>query len=142
MLPFFSKWMEKRAKKEKTFAEKLAEKEALSKPKGITAPGLTKMRLDATKAYYQTQAPKYPKIKGEKYRRRSWALREGYAWNPLLKWPVNSPCWCGSKKKAKKCCKPFIPHSCTKELAATIHFLWEDLMLGRKTLPGVPRKKK
>ena len=27
--------------------------------------------------------------------------------NPLVaKWPVNAPCFCGSKKKAKKCCQP------------------------------------
>lgn len=28
---------------------------------------------------------------------------QGYAWNPLREWPRNEVCFCGSKKKAKKC---------------------------------------
>lgn len=29
-----------------------------------------------------------------------------YVENPLLKYPRNLPCWCGSSHKAKSCCLP------------------------------------
>lgn len=31
-------------------------------------------------------------------------LLDGNKWNPLLKYPRNEPCYCGSNKKFKKCC--------------------------------------
>ncbi len=34
------------------------------------------------------------------------ALKPGYSWNPLKKFPRNAFCPCGSKVKFKKCCKP------------------------------------
>jgi hypothetical protein len=33
-------------------------------------------------------------------------LRSQFAPNPLLKYPRNEACWCGSGEKAKKCCIP------------------------------------
>lgn len=35
-----------------------------------------------------------------------WFLRTEFAKNPLLKYPRNIKCWCGSHKKAKFCCLP------------------------------------
>lgn len=29
---------------------------------------------------------------------------EGNDWNPMLKYPRNETCYCGSRKKYKKCC--------------------------------------
>ncbi len=31
---------------------------------------------------------------------------DGYAWNPLAKYPRNEDCFCKSRKKFKKCCLP------------------------------------
>lgn len=31
------------------------------------------------------------------------AIRGGYEWNPLKKYPRNTPCYCGSKIKFKHC---------------------------------------
>lgn len=31
--------------------------------------------------------------------------------NPLLKWPVNGLCFCGSRKKFKKCCLSEMPRN-------------------------------
>ena len=33
----------------------------------------------------------------------------GFAYNPLLSYPRNDECFCGSKKKFKKCCLDKIP---------------------------------
>lgn len=45
------------------------------------------------------------------YRLKNWFLKKiGHELvialypNPLLKWPVNRPCFCGSGKKVKMCC--------------------------------------
>ncbi len=35
--------------------------------------------------------------------RMAWALKPGYAWNPLLKYPRNDECPCGSGTKFKNC---------------------------------------
>lgn len=44
---------------------------------------------------------------------------EGTTWNPMLKYPRNSVCYCGSKIKAKKCCLPKQPLAIDKTFAAT-----------------------
>jgi len=53
-----------------------------------------------------------------------YALRKGSQWNPILKYPRNHDCFCGSKIKFKKCCLPAAkmaietqPASLTKALA-------------------------
>lgn len=43
--------------------------------------------------------------------------KPGYVWNPTLNYPRNSPCFCKSGKKFKKCCLSLIPPTCTKEKA-------------------------
>lgn len=32
-----------------------------------------------------------------------WIPKEGYVWNPLLKFPRNEPCFCNSGAKFKDC---------------------------------------
>lgn len=35
--------------------------------------------------------------------------KPGHAWHPFRQWPRNERCFCGSQKKAKKCCLPGLP---------------------------------
>lgn len=52
------------------------------------------------------------KSEQEKWKRLSKAaitLNRGFHWNPLLRYPRNSLCFCGSGIKSKKCCLPKIP---------------------------------
>lgn len=44
-------------------------------------------------------------------------VRGKFVWNPLLKYPENIACWCGSKKKAKVCCLPTVPETCSYKQA-------------------------
>lgn len=45
----------------------------------------------------------------------------GFAWNPLIGYPPNQQCPCGSKKKFKKChrtiMKPVIPEEIAKQMS-------------------------
>lgn len=41
--------------------------------------------------------------------KRSWSPKPGCVWNPLLEYPRNARCVCGSGKKFKSCCLPS-PH--------------------------------
>jgi hypothetical protein len=50
--------------------------------------------------------------------RVAFALKEGNAWNPLLNYPRNSPCFCNSGKKFKKCHLDTIPRFTSKAEAA------------------------
>lgn len=48
-------------------------------------------------------------------------VRSGqYASNPLMVYPRNVPCWCGSLKKAKRCCLPSVARICTIEQARAV----------------------
>src|ERR1700722_159470 len=52
------------------------------------------------------------KSEREKYTRLSKAaltLSNDMSWNPLLRYPRNALCFCGSGLKSKKCCLPKIP---------------------------------
>lgn len=44
--------------------------------------------------------------------------KPGHAWNPLLKFPRNNPCPCGSGKKFKKCCVNNVPVTLPEKDAA------------------------
>jgi hypothetical protein len=44
-------------------------------------------------------------------------LETGNEWNPMLGYPRNHYCPCGSQKKFKKCCSDKIPMAVTKEYA-------------------------
>lgn len=41
----------------------------------------------------------------------AYQLKEGSMWNPLLKFPRNSPCLCLSGKKYKHCCLKYMPRA-------------------------------
>ena len=44
--------------------------------------------------------------------------------NPLLGYPRNTPCWCGSGAKAKKCCLPKQPSVVpVKNAAMLAHYM-------------------
>lgn len=36
--------------------------------------------------------------------------KPGFSWNPLKGFPRNSPCFCGSGRKFKKCCVSILGH--------------------------------
>ncbi len=58
-----------------------------------------------------------------------YALKPGFAWNPLADYERNKACFCGSMKKFKKCCwsttSPTIPEKYLKPVQ-------EALRVGRK----------
>lgn len=43
--------------------------------------------------------------------------------NPLHSWPRNSPCFCGSGTKFKKCCRTSTPPYCLRTLALEAEIL-------------------
>ena len=47
-----------------------------------------------------------------------WALKDGFAWNPLLKIPRNFPCPCQSGAKYKDCHLKTMPRAIPSKLAA------------------------
>lgn len=55
-----------------------------------------------------------------------WLRRRGhraigqYAFNPLRNYPRNRECWCGSYRKAKRCCLPKQARLCPVEVAITL----------------------
>ena len=55
--------------------------------------------------------------------------RAGQTWNPLLKYPRNESCFCGSGKKAKRCClleieaKPTVSQEMAAEAAPLVRVL-------------------
>jgi hypothetical protein len=59
---------------------------------------------------------------------------QGYEWNPLLAFPRNNKCFCGSKIKAKKCCLPKLPRAIGKEHAKAILMNWFDIESGKMTV--------
>lgn len=55
-------------------------------------------------------------------KRTLWRPPIGMVWNPLLGYERNNPCWCDSKKKAKRCCLPLVEtkHRCVTEKEADL----------------------
>lgn len=64
-----------------------------------------------------------------------FAPAEGRAWNPLRDYPRNLPCFCGSKKKFKKCCLAKMGDTVKAEDAAKL-----KKFLGRK-VPAMEAKR-
>jgi len=65
----------------------------------------------------QKTKPEY-QLKQEAFRRLAKMARkpkESNDWNPLLKFPPNKPCPCGSGKKFKRCCRVGMPAVLPKE---------------------------
>lgn len=71
-----------------------------------------------------------------KYRRRGYRLRPGFDWNPLIGYPRNKGCWCGSGDKAKRCCMPHIARALPRNEAAVINEIWPKLLEGKLTIPA------
>jgi uncharacterized protein YchJ len=46
--------------------------------------------------------------------------KPGFVYNPLLKYPRNSPCYCGSHVKAKICCLPKTKRAVPAEAASLL----------------------
>ena len=55
-------------------------------------------------------------------------------WNPLKRFPRNSPCFCGSDKKAKKCCMPNLAPRLFYKDQQTILRVWDGLLNGTEVL--------
>lgn len=51
----------------------------------------------------------------------------GLAWNPLLGYPRNFPCHCGSQKKFKHCCVNTMSPTVTKQQAITFNKYLKDI---------------
>jgi len=66
--------------------------------------------------------------------KRRWKPLEGRDWNPLLNYPRNNPCFCGSGKKFKKCCLVNMPRTCSTRLAKdlAVQVDWAHKMLKEK----------
>ncbi len=62
---------------------------------------------------------------------KGYQLLPGNAWNPLEQWPRNEACWCGSGKKAKKCCLLKAYPVIKAELAQNIRKLMGKGIMGR-----------
>lgn len=65
---------------------------------------------------------------------RCFRLNENFAWNPLLKYPRNKGCFCGSGKKAKACCIPELISAISRAAAEAIRTRWDLLLNGRLIL--------
>jgi len=51
----------------------------------------------------------------KKFQKTLYVPARGRVFNPLRGYPRNKPCFCGSKKKFKKCCLQKMPDTITKE---------------------------
>ncbi len=79
-----------------------------------------------------------PDYKAEQQQRRRLE-RQGYVlrnkitdktemvWNPLLGYPRNFPCHCGSQKKFKHCCVNTMSPTVTKQQAITFNKYLKDI---------------
>lgn len=54
--------------------------------------------------------------------------------NPLLKYPRNAKCFCGSGKKSKVCCLPRASLSVYSSDAKIIREVWPELLAGTRRL--------
>lgn len=62
--------------------------------------------------------------------RRCFRLLEGMAFNPLLSYPPNKGCFCGSWTKFKRCCYPRQPRAISIVESNRIRENWDRLMTG------------
>ena len=71
-----------------------------------------------------------------------YRLNAGNVWSPLVKYPRNNPCFCGSGMKHKKCCQPHVsPYLSAKE-AASIQRNWEAILSGEHLIKLVDETSK
>lgn len=57
--------------------------------------------------FYPSYDPHHPVLQfKEEKPKEGYVPEAGFKWNPILKYPKNESCYCGSGKKFKKCCLP------------------------------------
>lgn len=54
--------------------------------------------------------------------------------NPLLRYPRNAKCFCGSGKKSKACCLPRVSQLVYASDAKIIRAAWPELLAGTRRL--------
>ncbi len=59
-----------------------------------------------------------------------WKCDPGNAWNPLVGFPRNAACFCGSGSKAKRCCLPRVAEFCSSKKAAELKRLMPQIVAG------------
>lgn len=74
---------------------------------------------------------------------RGFALKEGYAFNPLRSYPPNYKCWCGSNRKSKLCCLPSTPRAVKTEVALDLRRFLDavDQMKDGSPVLAIPKDK-
>jgi SEC-C motif len=89
--------------------------------------------------WYMRNPKKAVEFKSEKYRPLKAVIREPEksAWNPMLRFPRNNPCFCASGVKFKKCCLPRMTRVISKENAKFIQQYWDDFIVGKFTTKDV-----
>jgi hypothetical protein len=71
--------------------------------------------------------------------RLAYVAPKGAMWNPLLSYPRNNKCWCGSLQKAKHCCMPRASKCVSIGTGEMIKREWNKILAGRYILPQAPR---
>lgn len=61
-----------------------------------------------------------------------------YERNPLLKFPRNQDCFCGSEKKFKRCCLKYMPSEIAWNMSVLVKENWKMILSGDVTLPPAP----
>lgn len=56
----------------------------------------------------------------------------GYAWNPARDFPRNHECFCGSKKKFKKCCDGTLDDVIPKDKVEKIKQFLKEFIAGKR----------
>ena len=86
-------------------AEAGRREEARAKAEHLAEMARAARNAELTKA----QQNRANKDRQKKERRSAYTLKAGWVENPILKWPRNSPCPCGTGKKFKACCLNRMP---------------------------------
>ena len=71
---------------------------------------------------------KNDQLRWRRLAKASYQLKPGWVWNPLLRFPRNSLCFCGSGIKSKKCCLPKVPLSCKVKEADSMRTICQNAM--------------
>jgi hypothetical protein len=83
--------------------------------------------------WYMRNPKKAVGLKSEKYKPVKASIRypQDDAWNPMLGFPRNNPCFCASGVKFKKCCLPRMTRVISKENAKFIQQRWDEFVEGK-----------
>lgn len=89
-------------------------------------------RLKGDEAKVMAEARKAANLSKKKARRQVYVTKPGFVWNPLLRYPRNEPCPCGSGMKFKKCHLDQLPQAIPKGVAQS------DARIVAKKQPSPP----